>query len=143
MKKAELKKILKPLIKECIREVIFEEGTLSTLIAEVVKGTNSTLVVENQTRRAPPQRLETPVEAKNRRQSKLKAHKQELLKSFGNEVFNGVDLFEGTAPMSSQRGSSMSPAGSKALDGVSPNDSGVDLSGFGLSTNIWKKLAGN
>ena len=39
MKKNELKKILKPLIKECIKEVIFEEGALS-IITEVVKGTS-------------------------------------------------------------------------------------------------------
>ena len=38
MKKSELKETLKPLIKECIKEVMFEDGTLSTIIAEVVKG---------------------------------------------------------------------------------------------------------
>ena len=37
--KEELMKILKPLIKECIRDVIFEEGSLSTIISEVVKST--------------------------------------------------------------------------------------------------------
>ena len=31
MNKNELKKILKPLIKQCIKEVIFEDGTLSTI----------------------------------------------------------------------------------------------------------------
>ena len=35
MDKAELKKILRPLIKECVKEVIFEDGTLSTIISEV------------------------------------------------------------------------------------------------------------
>jgi hypothetical protein len=34
MNKNELKKVLKPLIKECIKEVIFEDGTLSSIIAE-------------------------------------------------------------------------------------------------------------
>ena len=38
MKKEELKKVLKPLIKECIKEVMFEDGTLSTIIAEVAVG---------------------------------------------------------------------------------------------------------
>ncbi len=42
MKKNELKKILKPLIKECVKEVIFEEGALSTIISEVMKGTSGT-----------------------------------------------------------------------------------------------------
>ena len=41
MNKTELKKILKPLIKQCIKEVIFEDGTLSTIISEVAVGLNS------------------------------------------------------------------------------------------------------
>ena len=41
MKKQELQKILKPLIKECIKEVIFEEGVLSNLIKEVAVGIGS------------------------------------------------------------------------------------------------------
>ena len=39
MNKNELKKVLKPLIKECIKEVMFEDGTLSSIIAEVMRGT--------------------------------------------------------------------------------------------------------
>ena len=35
MKRAQLKKVLKPLIKECIKKAIFEEGDLSGLIKEV------------------------------------------------------------------------------------------------------------
>ena len=42
MKRDELKKILKPLIKECIKEVIFEEGVLSTLVSEAVIGVSQT-----------------------------------------------------------------------------------------------------
>ena len=41
MKKEQLQKILKPLIKECIKEVIFEEGVLSNLIKEVAMGIGS------------------------------------------------------------------------------------------------------
>ena len=38
MKKQELAKILKPLVKQCIKEVLFEEGVLSNVISEVVIG---------------------------------------------------------------------------------------------------------
>ena len=39
MKRSELKKILKPLIKECIREVILEEsGILARVVSEVANG---------------------------------------------------------------------------------------------------------
>ena len=60
MNKNELKKVLRPLIKECIKEVIFEEGTLSTIISEVVKGTSGKQVVY-ETKRP---KLESDEEAK-------------------------------------------------------------------------------
>ena len=42
MNKSELKKVLKPLIKQCIKEVLLEEkGTLSHIIAEVAGGLSS------------------------------------------------------------------------------------------------------
>ena len=66
MNKTELKKILRPLIKECIKEVIFEEGALSTIISEVVKGTSQTLVQES----IPKVRLESNDEARQRRESR-------------------------------------------------------------------------
>ena len=67
MDKAELKQILKPLIKQCIKEVIFEEGTLSTIISEVMKGTSGQNVVY-ETKKQP--RLETEKEVTSRRQRK-------------------------------------------------------------------------
>ena len=140
MKKEELKKILKPLIKDCIREVIFEEGTLSTIISEVMKGTSTSQVVY-ETKQKP--RFETNVEANSRRQKLLKENKKKLLDSIGRDTYNGVNIFEGTTPMSNPASSGMSPQGSKALHGVAPGDPGVDISAFGLTTNVWKKLAGN
>ncbi|NDI03614.1 MAG: hypothetical protein EBY77_05560, partial [Rhodobacteraceae bacterium] len=38
--------VLKPLIKECIKEAIFEEGVLSGLIKEVVSGLGQPTLVE-------------------------------------------------------------------------------------------------
>tara|TARA_R110000824_G_C14656928_1_gene617346 strand:+ start:34 stop:453 length:420 start_codon:yes stop_codon:yes gene_type:complete len=139
MKKAELKKILKPLIKECVKEVIIEDGTLSTIISEVLKGTGSQQVVYET---KPAQKLETNQEAQQRRSRLLKEQKKKMLDSIGRDAYNGVDLFEGTTPMAAQAGSTSSPHGSKALDGIAPGDSGVDISSFGTS-GLWKKLAGN
>ena len=48
MNKKELKAALKPLIKECIKEVIFEDGVLSSEIQEVVKGTSAQVVRESE-----------------------------------------------------------------------------------------------
>ena len=141
MNKTELKKILRPLIKECIKEVIFEEGALSTIISEVVKGTSQTLVQESK----PRVKLESEADARQRRESKKKViqeRQKKLLDSIGRDAYNGVDLFEGTTPLSNRNsGTSTTPHGSKALDGVDPHDAGVDISKFS-STGVWKKLAG-
>lgn len=139
MNKKELSKILKPLIKECVKEVIFEDGTLSTIISEVMKGTSTQQVVYEQKK---PQRLESNQEAAQRRQQMLTEQKKKMLDAIGREAFNGVDLFEGTTPAATPAGRTSAPAGAKALDGVNPQDPGVDISSFGTS-GIWKKLAGN
>ena len=46
MKKTELKEIIKPLVKECIQEVLIEEGLLSNVVSEVVKGLGTQSIVE-------------------------------------------------------------------------------------------------
>ena len=139
MNKTELKKILRPLIKECIKEVIFEEGALSTIISEVVKGTSETLVQESK----PRVKLESEADARQRRESKKKViqeRQKKLLDSIGRDAYNGVDLFEGTTPLSNRNsGTSASPHGARPLDGMDPGDPGVDISKF-ASNNVWKKL---
>ena len=92
----------------------------------------------------PESRLETAAEAKQRRslqEKKAQQNRKKMLDSIGREAYNGVDLFEGTTPMTPERSSG--GAGSKALEGVAPSDPGVDLTGFGLPSGTWKKLAGN
>jgi hypothetical protein len=141
MNKEELKKILKPLIKECIKEVIFEDGTLSTIISEVMKGTSGQKIV-TEAKHTP--RLENKQETNariQRKQNQLKEQKRKMLDAIGKNAYNGVNLFEGTTPMTPPRNQS-SPQGAKALDGVAPNDPGVDISSF-ASSGVWKKLAGN
>ena len=141
MNKTELKKILRPLIKECIKEVIFEEGALSTIISEVVKGTSQTLVQESK----PRVKLESDTDARQRRESRQKImedNQKRLLDSIGRDAYNGVNLFEGTTPLSDRAGGKTStPYGSRALDGIDPHDAGVDISKFS-STGVWKKLVG-
>ena len=142
MNKTELKKILRPLIKECIKEVIFEEGALSTIISEVVKGTSQTLVQESK----PRVKLESETEAKQRRESKKKViqeRQKKLLDSIGRDAYNGVNIFEGTTPLSNRdSGQGGTQHGAKALDGIDPSDPGIDITKF-ASSGLWKKLAGN
>ncbi len=136
MNKNELKKVLKPLIKECIKEVMFEDGTLSSIIAEVMKGTQQApaqRIVEQRQYQQPQTRLETDEEAKAR----LAAKRKTLMDSIGKDTYNGVNLFEGTTPAPAQR----SGQGHGALDGVAPNDPGVDISKLMNKTSaIWAKM---
>ena len=136
MNKNELKKVLKPLIKECIKEVMFEDGTLSSIIAEVMKGTQQAPaqpIVEQRQYQQPQARLETDEEAKAR----LAAKRKTLMDSIGNSAYNGVNLFEGTTPAPAQS----SGQGQGALDGVAPNDPGVDISKLMNKTSaIWAKM---
>tara|TARA_R110002110_G_scaffold115064_2_gene285318 strand:- start:989 stop:1423 length:435 start_codon:yes stop_codon:yes gene_type:complete len=144
MNKAELKKILKPLIKECINEVILEDGILSTIISEVLKGTSEQHTVMTEVKK-PAVEKKVPshiiMDRTEQKRKQLKEQKRKMLDAIGKGAYNGVNLFEGTTPMSSQ-GSQNSPHGAKALDGIAPNDPGVDLSSFAAS-GVWKKLAGN
>ena len=134
MNKEQLKKTLRPMIKECIKEVIFEEGILSSIISEVVKGTAQPLVESRQPTYQQPQ---VDYEAKQRQE---KERRRKMLDSIGRDAYNGVDLFEGTQPLRESKSSA--PHGSKALDGIAPNDPGVNLSALGVNTAIWSKLAG-
>jgi len=136
MNKDQLKKTLRPMIKECIKEVIFEEGILSSIISEVVKGTGTPLVESRQPTYQQPQ---IDYEARERA---AKEKRRKMLDSIGRDSYNGVDLFEGTQPLQERRSSSTSPQGSKPLDGVAPNDPGVNLGSLGVDTRLWSKLAG-
>ena len=139
MKKEQLQKILKPLIKECIKEVIFEEGVLSNIIKEVAVGIGSqqTIVesVQEPSQDFSRQRVELQEEARAAMQEK----KRRLEESMGGG-FSGI--FDSTEPLSSggsvqKEGSAQSP-----LSAYAPNDAAVDINGL---MNIagghnWKKM---
>ena len=137
MNKETLKKTLRPLIKECIKEVIFEEGILSGIITEVVKGTATQQIVESK-----QPTYQAPQVDREARQRKLQEQQKRMLDSIGREAFNGINIFEGTQPLNERNTNSAAPHGSKALDGIAPNDPGVNLSALGVNPDIWKKLAG-
>ena len=118
MKRNEFKKILKPLIKECIRDILFEEGVLSNMISEVVVGLNKSQII---TESAPRTRKPANKEISSKREDIVLAKKR-LLDSIGKGSYNNVDLFEGTSPMPTT-----SQPGSSPMAGVSANDSGVDI----------------
>ena len=114
MKKSELKNM----IKECVKEVIFEEGVLSGIIAEVAQGLRGSSVLNEtpspQTAHAPP-----PTQAEESKRQVLAAIAQNSYEDV-KQQFANPSLFEGTQPIPSDTGRG-------ALSGIDPGDPGVDL----------------
>ena len=137
MKKSDLKKI----IKECVKEILFEEGVLSSLVAEVAVGITKAqgIVVET---KHPPQNTAALQEAKEEeaeaRRKKLLETKRKMLDAIGNQKM--ANVFEGTEPL--REGGTpgrTSPHG--PMSGRDPGDAGVDISGlFGLAGQKWNAL---
>jgi hypothetical protein len=135
MNRTELKKMLKPLIKECIKEVIFEEGVLSTLISEVVRGTSSEVIVETKRHEVDNTAQVKSDVARNR---KLQETRKRMAAAIGKEAYAGV--FENTEPLRTG-GSDASP--SSPLASYAPEDAGVNIEGLlSVAGDKWGKLRG-
>ena len=135
MKKAELIKVLKPLVKQAVREVILEEGVLSNVVSEVVKGMGASVIVESKARTDPP-RLDQ--EAVRQKEEELERQRQERIRRLNETTSFGekVNIFEGTQalpPEATQQGG--------ALTGQASSDPGVDISGImNVANGKWKHL---
>ena len=101
MKKSQLKQILKPLVNECIKESLMEDGLISSIIAEVVRGMSTTTpIVEAKQPPADPTIERMKRNAFNQEQTeKMQQHRSALMSAIGGDAYNGVDLFEGTSPV--------------------------------------------
>lgn len=138
MKKNELQKVLKPLIKQCIKEVIFEEGVLSGLISEVVQGLGGQQTIVESV--SPPeqdfsrQRVTLQEEAITAMDQKRKKLEESL-----GAGFSGI--FENTSPLSKGGTVGESPK-QGPLSNYAPDDPGVDISGImALGSGLnWKKM---
>jgi hypothetical protein len=131
MKSEEFKKILKPLIERTVREVLLQEGILSQVVSEVAKGLSNPVV---ETRRSSASALTD--DSKEQREL-YERQKAERIKKLNESVGYSGDIFKGTkeTPASDSK---------SALSGVSPTDSGVDISGIQkLAKGRWKALAGD
>ena len=135
MKKADLKKAIKPLVKECIHEVLFEEGLLSNIVSEVAIGMQGNIIKEVSNSR--PQTTNNKTQQQSDFANKLKEQKRRMLDAIGKDAYNGVDLFEGTSPVPAQQ--QQQSAGT--VDLGAPSDSGVDISSLmGGATQIWNAM---
>ena len=138
MKKSQLKRVIKPIVEECINEVLLEKGLLSSIISEVVKGIQPLQQSSMQQR---PVMQENKLmqqqrqELQEQKYEMMKAQKRKLLDAAGF----GVDVFSGTEPIEEAADPSNGQAG--ALSGVSPSDPGVDINGImAIANRDWSKM---
>ena len=125
MKPAEFKKILKPLIMQTVREVLLQEGVLSSIVAEVAKGLGGNTITEQKHRD----------EELRHKEKLLEKNRQERIRRLNeSNKFGGV--FTGTREMAETNSSG-------PLSGLSPGDSGVDISDIEkIANGKWKTLIG-
>jgi len=144
MKKSELRQMLKPLVQECVRETLLEEGLLSNIVSEVIKGV-SPLLTETRTHKqkpsnsVPQQQTMLEQQRQNLHEEKRRRLKEQKIKmlnatGFGNEIFEGVE------PLS-QGGSTSDTPQPGVLADIDPTDAGVDISGImAVANRDWKEL---
>lgn len=139
MKKSELKSI----IKECVKEVLFEEGVLSNLVAEVAFGIAKAQAPIVEAKQQVPQTNtvamdEAREQEEEARRQKLLETKRKMLNAMGNSKM--ANVFEGTEPLKQGGSPSASPAHGPMAN-RDPNDAGVDISGlFSLAGQKWNAL---
>ena len=133
MKTDEFKKILKPWIRQAVKEVILEEGILSQVVSEVARGLSTTVLEQqNKTTR---KSVEEGIEHK-KAEELYEKQRQQRIKRLNESTNLDSKVFNNVAPLATN--DSRSP-----LSGMNPSDSGVDISGIQkLSNGKWKTLAG-
>ena len=138
MKRSELKKLIKPIVKECVQETLLKEGLLSNIVSEVARGLGNQEVIREMKEEQPRQ---MPVD-NSARLDEMRERRKGLLDAIGKDAFNGIDLFEGTAPIRDS-GNPSPAAQASSMHGQDPDDAGVDISGIlSVGGNKWKALLG-
>jgi hypothetical protein len=125
MKVSEFKKILKPLIRQTVKEVILDEGLLSGIVSEVAQGLQGSVITEEKEKRhISVSEIENSTKHEEERQRRIKKL---------NESAKIGDVFKGTREL---------PEHSKgALSGMHPEDSGVDITAIQkIASGKWKHL---
>ena len=135
MKKSELKKILKPLVQECIKEVLLEGSLVSGIVAEVMRNTGTTKPIVESIEEIEPAVARIKANAfSGKKTRKLQEQRKKLMSAIGESSYNGVDLFEGVTPMAVDSTVPGSP-----MSGQDSSDPGVDITNlFGTVGNHWK-----
>lgn len=141
-KKDSLKKIIKPLIKECLTEILYEQG-LNKLIEESIKTKQREVVQESKEIAQPQEDIKTARQKfmgmipQEQKKTSLQEGRRQLLEKIGK---GGFDPFEGSIPEEKdedgQLAESIVPEAS-VLPGI--KGKGIDISSLlGSNKEIWK-----
>jgi len=74
------------------------------------------------------------------KKKQLQETKKRMLDAIGKDVYGGVNVFEGTAPIRSGGSPDTTPSPNSALGDIDPADPGVDISGLVGTTSAWKEM---
>ena len=88
------------------------------------------------------ERLAYEKEKRTNANEKLNEYKQKMLEAINGDAYNGVNIFEGTTPLTNGGDPSSKAGGYGPLTGKAPSDAGVDISGLMNKTSTWKALIG-
>ena len=127
MKKSDLKKLLQPIIKECITEMLLEEGLLRSVVQQITEGIQ------------PPTQQVTLKEDVKPSYEEVQKKTSKIIETMKTKRIGGTNVFEGTTPAPAQM--STTSRASNPLSGKDTRDPGVDISAI-YSSN-WKRLAGS
>jgi hypothetical protein len=142
LNKTQLKKLIKPVVKECIQEVLIEEGLLTEVVSQVTAGLAKQPIVENKPKKKNENLFNEDLQMKRKSREakkKLQEHRKKLLDAIGGDAYNGVDLFEGTEPI--RQGGTAGASHTPSVLGDDPDDAGVDISSLmGNAGKIWQAI---
>ena len=126
MKKNELRNLIKPIIKECITEMLLEEGLLKTVVQQITEG------IQTQ-----PQSVVVKESSDKPSYEEVKKKTNKVIEAMKNKRIGGTNVFEGTTPAPAQ--AAVGSQASNPLAHRRPDDAGVDISN--LYNPNWKRLA--
>jgi hypothetical protein len=140
MNSNDLKKTLRPLVKQLVKEAMQEE--LSTVISEIIKQTSSPQIIEQRVQKVQPVMNKQLQEERSAEKQRLIEERRKRLEEVTKGAYGGINLFEGTTPAPAPRDTGAKAAESVAspLAGVDPSDSGVDISNLLRMTGGWKQI---
>ena len=140
MKKQDFRKLLKPLIKECIKEVMIEDDMFTNIMVGVI---NEMKVLHPQRKPQSPPRDDSFILEQRRDQLETDRQRRiKLLNEKTNLIVGGVNVFENVEALTEEqaRGRSAESAPG-ALSGVSPHDEGINISGLmNLAGGKWNRF---